>query len=118
MNTIGAVASHATTKFAKGRSPFTGERVTKPQRVIDPDGLELCDDPPMPVRASKTGKYTEVFMGAVNDGKTIKCNSEDAPKLATAMKKFLKDRNIKGVVRSTKDYGDGKGRLWFIGPKN
>jgi len=116
MSSIGAVASGAATKFAKGRSPFTGERV-KAMRVIDPDSLELCEDPPMPVRASKEGKYTAIFLGAVNEGKTIKCQGEDAPKLATALKKFLKDRSIKGVVRSTTNYGDGKGRVWFIGPK-
>ncbi len=113
MNTIGAFASGATTKFARGKNPFTGERAG----VIDPNKLELTDDPPPVVRATKDGKYTELFKKAVATGKRIKCEGPEAAKLSADLKKFMKDRGIKGSVRSTKDYTDGKGGVWYIKPK-
>lgn len=114
MSSIGAVASNVTTKFAKGRSPFTGQRVG----VIDAEKLELTDDPPPAVRASKDGKYTKTFEQAIATGKRIKCDGPEAPKIATALKKFMKDRGIKGVVQSTTFYKeDGKGGVWYIKPR-
>lgn len=113
MNTIAAKPSDVKTTFAK-RSPFTGKRTG----VIDPDDLTLSDDPPPAVRASRDGKYSEIFKSAVDTGRRIKCEGPAAPKIATALKKFMRDRKIKGDVRSTVDYGDGMGGVWFIKPKD
>lgn len=100
------------TKF-HNKNPFTGQRVG----LIDPDKLELTEDPPPVVRATKDGKYTELFEKAVATGGRIKCEGEQAAKIATSLKKFMKDRKIDGTVRSTNKYGDGMGGVWFIKPK-
>ncbi len=103
-------ASEVKTTFSK-RNPFTGERVG----IIDPTKLELTDDPPPSVRATKDGKYTQLFIKAVATGKRIKCESNQAAKIATSLKKFMKDRNIPGGVRSTSNYHkDGKGGAWYM----
>lgn len=101
------------TTFSK-RNPFTGERVG----IIDPDKLELTDDEPPAVRATKDGKYTQLFTKAVATGKRIKCEGEQAAKIATSLKKFMKDRKIPGSVRSTNNYHkDGKGGVWYMKAK-
>lgn len=88
----------------------------KPRPVsadIDPDKLEICNDAPMPSRARPGWKYGPVF-DKLKPGQCIKCEPNQAPTLATALKKWVTDKKLPCIVRATSRYSDGKGRVWLL----
>ena len=88
----------------------------KPMQMIDPDALEICNDPLPAARAMPEGKYTAIF-SKLQFGQSIKCPPGAAPKIATALKKWLEVHKKQGTVRSAIRYGeDGTGRVWLIAP--
>jgi hypothetical protein len=106
------------TKFAKNTNPWTGERPVKLQKIIDPTTLEICNDPLPIARSTPEGKYTGLF-SKLKHGQALKCPPGAAPKIATALKKWLEVNNKPGTVRSALRYGeDGTGRVWLLEPEN
>jgi len=106
------------TKFAKNTNPWTGEKpAKKPMTIIDPEALEICDDPLPTARSAPEGKYSAKF-AALAYGQCLKCPPGAAPKIATALKKWLDVNKKPGSVRSTLRYADdGTGRVWLIAPQ-
>mgnify|MGYP003516732567 FL=1 len=105
------------TKFAKLKNPWTGEKPA-PRKItmIDPDDLEICDDPLPQGRAMPEGKYSAKF-AALAYGQCLKCPPGAAPKIATALKKWLDVNKKPGSVRSAIRYSDdGTGRVWLLAP--
>lgn len=100
------------TKFAKNTSPFTGEKVRKMQNV-DASTLKVCDDPYRPERARTAGKYDAIFDG-MKFGQAVRCETKDTAKVSTAMRKWAQERKKKIVVRATKHFDDGMGRVWML----
>ena len=89
----------------------------KPMKLIDPKELEICNDPPPTVRSSPEGKYTPVFSN-LQYGQSLKCPPGAAPKIATALKKWLEVHKKPGMVRSAVRYApDGTGRVWLLEPE-
>jgi len=106
------------TKFAKRTNPWTGEKpATKPMTLTDPEALEICSDPLPAARAMPEGKYSSKF-AQLQYGQCLKCPPGAAPKIATALKKWLETHKKPGSVRSALRYGDdGTGRVWLIAPE-
>ena len=106
------------TKFAKLKNPWTGEKPTpRSITMINPDDLEICTDPLPQGRAMPEGKYSAKF-AALQYGQCLKCPPGAAPKIATALKKWLETHKKPGSVRSALRYGeDGTGRVWLLAPE-
>lgn len=103
--------SEVKTKFANGRNPFTG----KSDKWVDPTRLELVDDPVPRGRVVTRFKYDELFSQAAKTGQAIKCSSEDTPRISAAAQHYLRRfPQLSCSIKSTRNYGDGKGRVWFI----
>ena len=91
-----------------------GEKRPRPTVAdIDPDKLEICNDAPLDGRARPEWKYGPVF-SRLKPGQCIKCEPNQAPTLATALKKWVVDKKLPCVVRATSRYTDGKGRVWLL----
>ena len=105
------------TKFAKRTNPWTGEKpAPRAVTLINPDDLEICDDPLPTARAMPEGKYSAKF-AALAYGQCLKCPPCAAPKIATALKKWLDVNKKPGSVRSAIRYSDdGTGRVWLLAP--
>lgn len=80
---------------------------------IDPDKLEICNDPIPATRARPGWKYGPVF-SQLKPGQCIKCEPSQAPTLWTALKKWVADKKLPCIVRATSRYDDGKGRVWLL----
>ena len=108
------------TRFADRKNPWTGEKMTKtnkPMRLIDPSELEICNDPLPATRSAPEGKYTPIF-SKLKYGQSLKCPQGAAPKIATALKKWLEVNKKPGTVRSALRYAeDGTGRVWLLEPE-
>ena len=106
------------TKFAKRTNPWTGEKpAPRVVTLINPDDLEICDDPLPQGRPMPEGKYSAKF-AALAYGQCLKCPPGAAPKVATALKKWLDVNKKPGSVRSAIRYSeDGTGRVWLIAPE-
>lgn len=112
MSSIGAIASGAKTKFAKGRNPFTGEK----DNEIDIKSLVIVDDPLPDRKRAPKFKYDEVFK-RMKFGQAIKCKPSEVGKVDQALRGYLRRHNVDGRVKSTKDYGDGLARVWLLSTK-
>lgn len=106
------------TKFAKLKNPWTGEKpAARTMTLIDPSALEICTDPLPAARAMPEGKYSAKFT-QLQYGQCLKCPPGTAPKIATALKKWLETHKKLGSVRSALRYGeDGTGRVWLLAPE-
>ena len=108
------------TQFVNRQNPWTGEKMTKtnkPQRIIDPNDLEICNDPLPVARSAPEGKYTAKF-SQMKYGQSLKCPPGSAPKIATALKKWMETHKKPGTVRSALRYAeDGTGRVWLLEPE-
>ena len=87
--------------------------IKQPARRTDPATIEICDDPIPSHRASCGNKY-EAILSNLKVGQAIKCQPSEVGRMSGALRKWVAEKNIKGAVRSMKDYGDGKGRVWLI----
>lgn len=94
--------------------PFHKATMTKqPAKLIDPDTLQICDDPLPGCRAKKGRKYADLFKG-LQHGKAVKCKPQQVGQISGALRKWIEDGHTTGLVRSMRDYGDGMGRVWLI----
>lgn len=97
--------------------PFHKIAMTKkPAKLTDPATLEICNDPVPMCRASSGNKY-EAKLKALKLGQAIKCAPGEIGRVSGAMRKFIEVKKLDAVVRSMKDYGDGKGRVWMLAKK-
>jgi len=80
---------------------------------IDPSKLAIGDDPLPESRARPGFKYGSVFE-RMKPGQCIKCEPNQAPVLATALKKWVVDGKLPYIVRATSRYTDGAGRVWML----
>jgi hypothetical protein len=108
------------TKFVKSTNPWTGEKMTKankPQKIIDPAELVICNDPLPAARSAPQGKYTARFL-QLEYGQALKCPPGTASAIAAALRKWLEDRKKPGTVRYVSNYAeDGTGRVWLFEPE-
>ena len=87
--------------------------IKQPVKPTDPDTLEICNDPLPAHRASPGNKYAAILL-VLKIGQAIKCKPEEVGRVSGAMRKHIDAHKIKATVRSSKNYGDGKGRVWML----
>ena len=87
--------------------------IKQPVKPTDPATLEICNDPLPTHRASAGNKYAEILK-AIKPGQCIKCSPEEIGRVQGAMRKFVQTHNINATVKTIKNYGDGKGRVWML----
>lgn len=87
--------------------------IKQPVKRTDPATIEICDDPIPNHRASCGNKYANILSN-MKLGQAIKCAPSEVGRMSGALRKWVIDKKIKGTVRSMKDYGDGKGRVWLM----
>lgn len=87
--------------------------IKEPVKPTDPSTLEICNDPLPSHRASCGNKY-EATIKAMKMGQAIKCLPSEVGRVAGALRKFVENTKIAANVRTIKDYGDGKGRVWLM----
>lgn len=94
--------------------PFGAAPMTRqPTRHTDPSTIEICDDPIPGSRASCGNKYEAIFSN-LKIGQALKCQPIEVNRMSNGLRKWIQDKGIQGAVRSMKDYGDGKGRVWLL----
>lgn len=108
------------TSFANGIHPLTQSVMTKKTdkprpKPTDPGSLMICNDPLPAGRASPGHKYAAIF-GALKPGQAIKCAPDEVGRIGSALRKWLDTKGKDGVIRTSKDYGDGRGRVWLLKP--
>lgn len=105
------------TTFVGGINPFKLKASTmatrKPAAAVDLAKLRIADDPLPQGRLSGRNKYAEVFR-KLKLGQCIVCDKDDADRIAAGLRKWMADEKIVGLVKLTRDYGDGKGRVWML----
>jgi hypothetical protein len=87
--------------------------VKQPVKLTDPTTLEICDDPLPAARASCGNKYEPLFK-AMKLGQAIKCQPTEIGRLGGALRKYVHVNKINAHVKTIKNYGDGKGRVWML----
>lgn len=115
-------AAHTT--FVNNRSPWTGLKMTteKYRPRVDPTGLTIERNVPLPVARTVRNKYEHLF-GQMKPGECIKCKPEEVTPVANAMRKWIDDHKKRGelMVVSQRHISDGKGnyigRVWLAEAK-
>lgn len=82
------------------------------QGEVNPDTLTICDDP-LPAHRARPGCKYEAKFRPLKIGQAIKCQPTDVNRVANALRKYL-EASPALLVRSIRDYGDGKGRVWLV----
>lgn len=91
-------------------------KATVPAQYADIDTMVITDDPVSSRTATGGDKYSMLF-GSMKLGQSIKCKPEDAPKVAGAMRKWVKDHRPGAMVRAVRRYPkDNMGRVWLLAP--
>lgn len=85
---------------------------TKPLTEIDVNKLRIAHDPIIK-RAVAQSKYDDLFR-KLSHGQCIVCEPSQANALANMLRTYVKRNNVKGKVKSTERYTDGKGRVWLM----
>ena len=100
----------------QGATPVKPRKATGPAEYADIDSMQITDDPITPRTASSGDKYGPLF-AKMKLGQSIKCRSEDAPKVGNALRKW-RDANCPDAdVRAVRHYpGDNMGRVWLLEP--
>jgi hypothetical protein len=97
--------------------PFGAAPMTKTAaKPTDPDTLLICDDP-LPTSRLHAGKKYEPTFERMRLGQSINCASDQVGHVSGAMRKFVQVRKLQAVVRTVKNYGDGRGRVWMLADK-
>ena len=84
----------------------------KPVDHVDPSKLEIASDP-LPAHRARTNKYADI-LAKLKPGQCIKCPSSQVGQVANAVRKHIIDKQLPCTLRSTKNYGDGMGRVWLL----
>jgi hypothetical protein len=87
--------------------------VKHPVKLTDPSTLEICDDPLPAARASCGNKYEPIFK-KLKLGQAIKCQPTEIGRLGGALRKYVEVHALNATVKTIKDYGDGRGRVWLM----
>lgn len=90
--------------------------VKKPPQSIDPSTLVICNDPIPGHRASSGNKYEAVLL-SLKHGQCVKCAPGEVGGVAGALRKLIEHKKLTGTVRTMKNYGDGRGRVWLVAVK-
>ena len=98
------------------RGNFPG--APKPERAkrngVNVDELSISSDPYVDHRSKPAGKYDALFE-KMKPGQCIRCPSEKAANVKTAMDKWLKFTGREGYARARSRYpADGQGRVWWL----
>lgn len=99
-----------------------GDTAVAPRKPVagmeyaDIDSMQITDDP-ITSRTNIGGdKYSPLF-AKMKPGQSIKCHPKDAPKVAGAMRKWVKDHRPGAMVRAVRRYPkDNMGRVWLLAP--
>lgn len=85
-----------------------------PKQHRDISRFVICDDPVLPRRVIADSIYGKLF-SELKPGKCIKCDTKDVGPTCNALRKYVEEKKLSGVaVRSTRDYGDGFGRVFLV----
>lgn len=101
-----------------GEHPMTRPRrkATAPAQYADIDTMVITDDPITKQTNTGGDKYSPLF-AKMKPGQAIKCHPKDAPKVAGAMRKWVKDHLPGSLVRAVRRYPkDNMGRVWLLAP--
>ena len=85
----------------------------KAYQAINTTELSICDDPVTGSRPVVGTKYGAI-LAALKPGQAIKCPTAAVGHLCGAMRKNISTKGLTHIVRSTRDYGDGMGRVWML----
>lgn len=100
----------------QGATPVKPRKATGPAEYADIDSMQITDDPITPRTASSGDKYGPLF-AKMKLGQSIKCRSEDAPKVGNALRKWRDANCPDAEVRAVRHYpGDNMGRVWLLEP--
>lgn len=100
----------------QGATPVKPRKATGPAEYADIDSMQITDDPITPRTASSGDKYGPLF-AKMKLGQSIKCKSEDAPKVGNALRKWRDANCPDAEVRAVRHYpGDNLGRVWLLAP--
>lgn len=114
---------------SKAAEPPQAERPPKPGRKVrgpaagvshytDVQGMQIVNDPIIGRSVGGGDKYGPLF-AKIKIGQAIKCQPEDTPKVANAMRKWRDDNKVRAVVQSVRRYpADGLGRVWLLPAKD
>ena len=84
----------------------------KPVDHVDPSKLEITSDP-LPAGRARANKYADL-MAKLKPGQCIKCAPNHVGQVSNALRKHIIEKELPCQVRSTKNYGDGMGRVWLM----
>lgn len=99
-------------------TPIKPKRVKARDTFVDPDELEICNDP-LPGRITNGNKYDKKF-SALRYGQALKVPDGKADRVAQSLRDWLKSKKMTGVVKAVKVYvdksgnSDGSGRVWLL----
>lgn len=94
--------------------PTTRKKGLAPMEYADIDSMQITNDPVIGRTNVAKDKYSALFE-RLKLGQSIKCQPADAPKVANAMRKWVKDNKIRAAVRAVRKYpADGLGRVWLL----
>jgi hypothetical protein len=90
---------------------------TAPMEFADIGAMQITNDPITPSTKVGGDKYSPLF-SKMKLGQSIKCLPDDAPKVANAMRKWVKEQGTGAIVRAVRRYpADGLGRVWMLKPE-
>ena len=84
----------------------------KPVDHVDPSKLTIGNDP-LPAHRARANKYADL-MAKLKPGQCIKCAPNHVGQVANAVRKHIIQNGLDCTIRSTKNYGDGMGRVWLM----
>lgn len=96
--------------------PMPKRKQTAPMQYADVDTMVITDDPITKQANTGGDKYSPLF-DKMKVGQAVKCHPKDAPKVAGAMRKWVKDHRPGAMVRAVRRYPkDNMGRVWLLAP--
>lgn len=102
----------ATAAKRGAHNPFPGAKVRSNTWHIGEDDLEICDDP-VSTKRSYPSKYEGIIKQMI-PGQAIRCPPTQVNRVAGALRKYIIEHKWKANVKTTRDYGDGYGRVWLL----
>ncbi|MFG5778241.1 hypothetical protein ACFIQF_14325 [Comamonas sp. J-3] len=104
--------------MTKQANPFA-QLARKPKhsmRQIDPDLLEIGNDPFTGKRAPPEGKYDALFR-RLRVGQCIRCEPQEAGPLSNALRQWIQSRKRDDELEvrvQSRYHTDGRGRVWLL----